>query len=442
VSPARRDRKGRAIAVYQEHGDGGRQFGRPAEVLLIFPQPYAVGMSNLGFLFVYRRLREFPEVNVERAFLAADGTLSRSVESNREWREFPVLALSAAYEPDLLRFARWARAAGLELDAAARGGRPWLLAGGTGTQVNPRLLAGVADRLVPGRWEESEGEVRDWLRGLLGLPPAPVPLAPPALVHNTLFAATAVFADTLLLEVQRGCRCRCPFCWYAHHQPVAPPPAAAELLAAVDRHPEVPSVGLVSASLLDYPQFAELLTGLQARGKRIGFASLRLDRLTPEILRLLADGGMQTLTVAPESGAERWKRAIGKPWPAELLRERLALAVTCGIRRVKLYYLYGFPGETAAERSATVREIAGAAAALHRLAGLEVTFNPLTPKPGTPWADVPLPALAVEHELRREVGACRELDEVAVEWGSRREAELQVRLALAADNLAALCPAG
>lgn len=435
----KKDRRGRLVTVYHEQGAGGRQFGRPVDVLLIYPQPYPVGMSNLGFLFVYRRLREFPEVNVERAFLNDDGVLTPTVESGRDWRDFPVLALACAYEPDLLRWAHWAQAAGLELDAAARAGRPWLLAGGSGAQVNPRLLAGVADLVVPARWEDSEAGVRDWLRGLLGLPPAAEKMPAPDAVYNTLFTPEAVLANMLLLELHRGCRCRCPFCWYAHATALAPPLPAAAALALADRYPAATTVGLISATLADYPELPELLAGLRDRGRRVGFASLRLDRLTPELIGLLAACGMRTLTIAPESGAARWKKTVGKEWPVALLRERLTVAARAGIQRVKLYYMYGFPGETAAELQATGDEVAALAEVLPQSGmTVEVAFNPLTPKPGTPWAALPLPSAACERETRRALEPRLRAAGVAGEWGSRRAAELQHRLAQAAENLAAL----
>lgn len=441
VAPAaKKDRHGRSVPAYRETGDGGRQFGRPLDVLLVFPQPYAVGMSNLGFLFVYRRLRELPEVAVERAFLDDDGTLSPAVESGRDWRQFPVIALSVSYELDVLRFAQWARTAGLELDAGARAQRPLLLVGGTGVQVNPHLWTGVADSVCTGRWEEAEAAVRDRLRGLLGLPPAPEPLPPAPLVHNTLFAADAVFAGALLLELERGCRYRCPFCWYAHATARAAAPAAADLLAVVDRCP-APTVGLVSACLADYPQLTELLTGLRQRQRQIGFASLRFDRLSDSDLALLAACGMRTLTIAPETGAPALKQAVGKRQTTAELVARLQVAAAAGIRNFRLYYLIGLPGEGEEELRQTAAEIAALARAVRAADAAcrcEVTINPLVPKPGTPWAAAALLSAPAMRQARRLVADCLQGSGAQVAWGSWREARQQHRLAHSRAPLTAL----
>ena len=39
---------------------------------LVYPSPYTVGMSSLGFQTIYRELNEMPGVAAERAFLPDD----------------------------------------------------------------------------------------------------------------------------------------------------------------------------------------------------------------------------------------------------------------------------------------------------------------------------------------------------------------------------------
>ena len=47
-------------------------------------------------------------------------------------------------------------------------------------------------------------------------------------------------------------------------------------------------------------------------GYSISPASLRLDDLTPTILRLLRKSGERTITIAPETGSDRLRRVINK----------------------------------------------------------------------------------------------------------------------------------
>jgi len=50
---------------------------------LVFPSPYFVGMSNLGFHVVYRILASRPEVLAERLFYQGPVDFPRSIESGR-----------------------------------------------------------------------------------------------------------------------------------------------------------------------------------------------------------------------------------------------------------------------------------------------------------------------------------------------------------------------
>jgi len=389
-------------------------------------------MSNLGFLFAYRRLRSYPELNVERAFITSDTTLTESLESGRSWRDFKVLAFSVSFEPDFIRIKRWAQKVGLPLSVTERAGAPALLCGGVGCQVNPRLLEGVADYLVSGRLEDGEEEraLRAWLGGLTGH--AVCGTVPPVdAVYSTIFTPASVFADTLLIEVQRGCPFACPFCWLGSRQTASVALPATSVLSIIDQQKAAPRVGLIAPCLTEYPELIELLTGILERGRGVGFASLRIERLTDKMLDLLVACGMKTLTGAPETGASRWKEAIGKKASTPYLIDRLTSAVARGVKKVRLYYLYGFPNEDHEDRMATIGEITEILMALKKTnpaVRMELNFNPLVPKPGTKWENTTTMEM---RELRKLARKYREqLSQLTVKtnWGSVRGAQEQYRL--------------
>jgi hypothetical protein len=84
----------------------------PLRVALSYPSPYHVAMSSLGYQRVYRMLQETPGVCCERAFLPDDaerGPISErpvTYESLSGLDEFPIVALSVAYELELSGLAR------------------------------------------------------------------------------------------------------------------------------------------------------------------------------------------------------------------------------------------------------------------------------------------------------------------------------------------------
>ncbi|MGA2225073.1 MAG: radical SAM protein, partial [Syntrophobacteraceae bacterium] len=86
-----------------EKGTVLKDWGGKTAIALAFPNRYAVGMSNLGFQFVYEALNRFETVVCERVFYPEPEDLplveqSRggllSVESQRPLADFDLVAFS------------------------------------------------------------------------------------------------------------------------------------------------------------------------------------------------------------------------------------------------------------------------------------------------------------------------------------------------------------
>jgi hypothetical protein len=59
----------------QETGTIRKDWGGRVAFALVYPNTYAVGMSNLGFQTIYRHLNALPDVVCERVFLPDPGDL-------------------------------------------------------------------------------------------------------------------------------------------------------------------------------------------------------------------------------------------------------------------------------------------------------------------------------------------------------------------------------
>ena len=134
---------------------------------------------------------------------------------------------------------------------------------------------------------------------------------PPA---TNIFTPDTEFGSRFLVEVVRGCANLCRFCWAGYNYlPVrafpkdANPGARRPVPAAYSSR-----VGLVSIALCDHPDIEEILERLGGMGYSISPASLRLDDLTPTIVRLLRGSGERSITIAPETGSDRLRRVINK----------------------------------------------------------------------------------------------------------------------------------
>src|SRR5499425_3517784 len=90
----------------QETGAIRKDWGGRVSFALVYPNTYAVGMSNLGFQTIYRHLNAIPDVVCERLFLPDPedidemrraGSPPFSLESLRPLTDFHLVGFSVAY---------------------------------------------------------------------------------------------------------------------------------------------------------------------------------------------------------------------------------------------------------------------------------------------------------------------------------------------------------
>src|SRR5687767_13258715 len=274
----------------------------PFVVGLVYPSPYRVGMSSLGYQRIYRVLQDMPGVACERAFLPdelADDEPSAALEppityeNRRPLEELPVLAFSVAYELELAGMVRLLQAARIPLESAARDERhPFILAGGPLTFSNPLPLAPFADAIVMGEAEAVTPHVidairraasRDALLDELSAHPnvfvparhgdrlATIAACDDALLpaHSAIVTPDTELSNMFLIEAERGCSRACTYCVMRRStnggMRIVP---KEKLLATIPDWVE--RVGLVGAAVSDHPKIVEIVRELAQRGKQVG----------------------------------------------------------------------------------------------------------------------------------------------------------------------------
>jgi radical SAM superfamily enzyme YgiQ (UPF0313 family) len=483
-------RKAQALLA-QEQGATRKDWGGKVSIALVYPNTYAVGMSNLGFQTIYAHLNRLPDAVCERVFLPAPEDLAElgrtgesvfSLESQRPLRDFDLVGFSVTYEGDYINVLRLLRLGAIPLRSADRTAHdPIVLMGGVCAFSNPEPLAPFMDLVAVGEGEELVGELvaahraaggerGAFLDAVAALEGVYVPArydvtydddgrllamipggGAPSVVHKRRLqnvnefetiapvrTAQAEYGHMALLEVGKGCGRGCRFCLEGQvYRPVRHRSVAALRDTVTALAKESPRLGLVGACVSDYPWIGDLLKVVEESGMELSISSLRADSLTEDLVAALARGGHRTVTVAPEAGTERLRRTIRKEISDEQLYAACEMIRRHGIPHLKCYFMIGQPTETPEDVEA-IPDLA--ARLLQRLRVLDPSGKPFgrltlsissfVPKPWTPFQWAPFAgAGALEAKLDVIKRGVRRFSNVRVLHENPREAALQALLA-------------
>lgn len=398
----------------------------PTRVALVYPSPYHVAMSSLGFQTIYREIHAHPTATAERSFLPDDPAAYRTAstplftyESGRPVAEHPIVAFSVAYELETAGLVECLELSGLPPLREERDGRhPLIVAGGPLTFSNPLPLAPFVDVIAMGESEELIHELLElweatpkredllaalarrpgWLVPAHGVDVPAVTKADDARLpaRSQILTPNTELRSMFLIEPERGCSRGCTYCVMRRTtnggMRTLSPERVLELLPASAR-----KVGLVGAAVTDHPRIAELVHALVVdRGIEVGISSLRANRLTDELVGLLARGGARTLTTASDGASERLRDAIDRKTKEKDLLESARLARAHGFRELKLYLMVGLPGETTEDLDELIRF----GTEVSRIIPLSYGCAPFVAKRNTPMDGAPFePIPDVERKL-------------------------------------------
>lgn len=231
--------------------------------------------------------------------------------------------------------------------------------------------------------------------------------------HSAVLTPDTEFGDMLLIEISRGCPRRCRFCAVSYVYPkfrALKPDTILDVIRAKnatlarDGQEGLKAVGLVSSAMCDYPHLDELCAGLEETGLRVGVSSVRVDLVPDSLLRLMLKTGLRTMTIAPEAGSERLRKAINKPISSEEILTGARRILEKGIKHLKVYYMVGLPTETDADVEELI-DMTRQLARLQRACGepggrLRLSINPFVPKALTPFQWSPM---ASPREVKRKL---------------------------------------
>lgn len=417
----------------QEYNTAPLKEYRKIRFVLIYPNLYEVGISNLGFLNVYNIINGTDAFICERGFLYEPPfeNITKTLESGSEYASFDIVAFSINYELDLFNLIKILKNSKIPVYSKDRTGKhPLLIAGGSFLSINPAPVTNIFDILFIGESETllpffldklkdySKNEIVEALNGYKGilipnLFKSPVKKAyeknlesisyfPPVVTKNSHMS------DSYLIETGRGCGRGCRFCAaFSIYSPVRF--LKFEYIRhIIDKYTEnFDKIGLVGASISDHPELEKMIEYIVSKDKKIGLSSFRPDRISKTMLDNLQEGSVNTITIAPEAASENLRTIINKKITDERIYDAVNLLSVSKIKNLKLYFMVGLPGETGKDIENIIEMVKNIhmiySAGSKKTGKIRLSINIFIPKPFTVFQFETLKNIKVSDKKRKHI---------------------------------------
>jgi len=405
---------------------------------LVYPNRYQLGLSSYTIRLLYFLINSNKKIACERIFLpkitkfpaAKDNSSEnqlRSLENRVLPIDFDILGFSLHFENDFKNVLWILEKSGIPINYEERRESlinkkhdyPLVIAGGPAVTSNPLPLSKIFDIFFLGdsepniikfcinyiKYKLENFEFPQFLdevkkiegifipsinnvtkRAVLNnLDDSPIPVF--QLLSKTIHQKK-VFEENFLLEVNRGCPYQCKFCISSFHNFPFRNRSFESIVNAIEEgitNSKFEKISLIGSCVSSHPKFYEICRYILDKRLKFSVPSIRLDHLTPKIIKILEEGEIKTITIAPETGSESLRYELGKKIPDEKIFEVLKLLKHSKIKNVKFYFLVGLPDENKEDIDNIINLLRKIDEFGFEKGALRINVNPFVPKFNTPY---------------------------------------------------------
>jgi radical SAM superfamily enzyme YgiQ (UPF0313 family) len=395
------------------------------KIAFCYPNVYKAGMASLGLQLIYRLWNKYEDVACERSFLPQKEIVEPyTLESDKPLRDMDILAFTLQYEDDYVNVLKILERSNIPIESSERDDRhPLIIAGGPCAQSNPIPMAPFIDAFMIGDLEpvsdqliiEGFLENNSRTKRLESLDNFNWMWVPSINKDKTVSFSTkkdlddyfypieqiipqleeedpwyGAFGKTFMLEVVRGCNRGCSFCLTGkinrprRNRSIA---KLQELYRQGTEKCQVSKITTIGSGISDYKDLVNLCQSILEDNLSFSLPSIRADKISSKLVKLLVQAKQKTITTAPEAGTEELRKRICKGVSNEEIIQATENIANNGLSRLKTYFILGLPNETIEDVEAIADLASQLAKAGKGLRKIRISAGFFIPKPRTAYQD-------------------------------------------------------